>query len=84
MKTVQNLIDEERKRQTPKYEDILVERKNGSVERFSLPANIKDEDGWLEFDTTCDISKYTINPNYKPTTRHIKTKGVIVEYTEIM
>ncbi len=80
MKTVQNLIDEERERQTTKYENILVRREDGSLERHSAPANIKEGE-WLEFDTTCDITD--VFPNSKPTTRHIKTKGTIVEYVEI-
>ncbi len=80
MKTVQDLINEERERKNPKYEDILVRREDGEIERFSAPANIKDDEGWLEFDTTCDMSD--IIPDSIPTTRHIKTKGKITEFVE--
>jgi len=81
MKTVQSLIDEERERQNPKYYYILVRREDGGVERHDDPANIVQGE-WLEFDTTCDIRK--ICPDSIPTTKHIKTKGTIVEYAEKM
>jgi len=81
MKTVQNLIDEERERQNPKYDNILVRRGDGGIERFSSPANIIQGE-WLEFDTTVDISYITSDPMYKPTTKHIKTRGTVVEYVE--
>ena len=81
MKTVQNLIDEERERQNSKYENILVRREDGGVERHSDPANIVQGE-WLEFDITCDIRE--VCSDSIPTTRHIKTKGTIVEYVEKM
>jgi hypothetical protein len=80
MKTVQDLINEERERKNPKYEDILIQRNDGGVERFSAPANIKEYDGWIEFDTTCDMSD--VIPDFVPITRHIKTKGKITEFVE--
>lgn len=82
MKTVQDLINEERERKNPKYEDILVSRiYGGGTERFSEPSNIKHDGEWLEFDTICDVTE--IIPDSVPVSRHVKTKGTIVEFIEI-
>jgi len=81
MKTVQDLIDAERNRQNPKFDNIVVMRIDKYVERHSNVANLKSVDGWLEFDTTCDMTNFY--PTSTITTRH-KVCGNVIEFTEII
>ncbi len=81
MKTVQDLINEERERNNPKYDYIRVNRiYGGGVGHFNNPTNIIQDGEWLEFDTTLDI-RATL-PDIVPIIRHIKMAGVIVEFAE--
>ena len=62
------------------YENILCY--NGfRHERFSAPRNIKHIDGWIEFDTTCDITD--VIPDSTITTRHVRMRGEIIEYAAV-
>lgn len=81
-KTVQQLIDEYKNRQNPKYSYLGIMDNNGSIERFSDVSNIEETTEWLEFDTVCDITN--MYPNSSIITTHIKTKAHIVEYHEVI
>ena len=69
MKTVQDLINEERARQNPVYRSITIMRKDGHSETHGNPANIKDDGEWIEFD--CEGFDGA---------RHKKIIGEIVEF----
>ena len=85
-KTISQVVEEYRNRQTPQFERIGVLHPTGMFERYSDPSNIKEHfenNGWLEFDTVCDCTATC--PNSTITTSHVKLyMGTIVEYREII
>lgn len=88
MKTVYQLIQEERERQNifegKKFARIIVKQIFGSDDciQFFNVSNIKKDGGWVEFDYVVKIVKLDLSA--KEQIHHIKTYGRIVEFEEIL
>lgn len=66
------------------YKSITVQHTKNSVHRYSNVSNLteKDEDGFVEFDSCDEMSKYLKNAN--DTTVHVKTNRPIIEFVELV
>jgi len=76
MKTVQDLINQNRERQNPKYLEIKVKKnfKQDGYESFYDVSNIKEDGEMLEFDGK--------NVHSDTFMIHVKVDGRIVEFRE--
>jgi len=82
MKTVQDLINEHRERENPKYSQIVVKKWycNYDCKPFYNVSNLKEDGDWLEFDCSDKVIGElcrSITKNY-----HVKIYGQIVKTVE--
>jgi hypothetical protein len=64
------------------YKSITIQYNKTEIRNFSLINNLKDEDanGYVEFDTTHDLTHILKDSEIEVT--HVRSKGTIVEYVE--
>ena len=59
------------------YETIMILKKGGSQERYSLVNNLEIDGDNITFDTTCDIRD--MFKDSIPHTRHVEVTGEVIE-----